>query len=142
MEGVHFGANFTASQTQSPAVKAEWDHFRAQLGKNMDDGYVFTRVILRGSNDPIGVSCVGPEAQTLASNLANDIDGYVDCNGVNWATRGETSYTGIAWNSTSGGTCANPGYIVRPSIANSNWGGINTATCSTNPTQYMEVLFD
>src|SRR5205807_9546976 len=41
---------------------------------------------------------------------------------------------------TSVCACPSPGYVVRPDIANVNWGGVNTATCS-GPSQTMTVSF-
>jgi hypothetical protein len=136
---VEFGADFTTGVTPSAAVAADWGYFKTSLARALSDGRVFTRVTLRGSKDPVGKTCTGAAAQSLATSLSTGATN----NGVACTTGGTWSTSGIYGISaeTSSGNCTNPSYVVRPQIGNANWGGINGATCSP-PSQRMEVLFD
>ena len=135
--------------TASSALQNDWTYFRAQLQAAVNDGRTFSRVILRGSQDHVGKVCVGSGAQTLATNLAAGTQiTNVSCldpqgNTSMWSTYGAAgSYHSIAAEPSNGCTAMNVNsYVVRPDVPSSNWGGINTASCSA-PSQHMEVLFD
>src|SRR5579871_4661013 len=64
------------------------------------------------------------------------------CNGHTWMTCG-TNIDKVfldAGSVCNGSDCPSPGWIIRPCIMNSNWGGANTATCG-GPTQTLTLHF-
>ena len=96
---------------------------------------------MNGTFDPVGITVTD-------SNVVNNIA---------FALRTSTSYGPITVNDRSWivGKCGNgfelsssgsicgcqaPNYIVRPCRGNSNYGGINSATCG-GPSQTMTVIF-
>src|SRR5690606_8741599 len=98
-----------------------WNTFRMQIQALNNFGYLK----LSGSNDPVGVECMGAPANTLCQALGTGVATSTMCNGRTWSvgTCGsgiELSAQGVVCQ------CTNPGYISRPCIGNSNWGGINT----------------
>ena len=102
-------------------------------------------VTLSGTYDTTGITCSDP---TVVAALANAIrtatNGEWTCGGHNWTHCG-TRYTGELWidppSLCSGSNCPNPGYLLRPCCGHSNWGGVNTRTCSSIPTQTMTLEF-
>ena len=99
-------------------------------------------VEITGSNDPTGVSCDGPEANTICTALGSGQPvNNLACNGRMWNVG--VCGTDLELNAQGNGVCqcSNPGYTVRPCIGvnNANWGGVNTATCG-GPTQTINVI--
>ena len=140
--GKTLAQTFTYSETFTSGVAysssdiqwTHWSSFIAQLTPR-----IYTSVTIKGSNDAVGVSV---SDQTVATAIANAL--YSGSPG-SWITGGRTWAVGNCGSglelSATGSVCAcpNPGYIVRPHIANTNWGGVNSATCSAG-TQTMTVI--
>jgi len=121
-----FEQDFVQGQP-SPAQCTAWRAFAAEL---VEQDYRL--LVLRGSNDPEGVSCGDPDviAQIAANiNTNNQARLSYPCDGRTWMTGGCGGGVEL---SAAGSICAcpNPQYIVRPCIGNANWGGVNTATCN------------
>jgi hypothetical protein len=80
----------------------------------------------------------------IANALRTSTTGMWSCGGHQWHFCDRSSYEEL-WldppSSCSGSNCPNPGYLIRPCISNANWGGVNTATCTSNPTQTMTIEF-
>lgn len=119
----------------SPAQGAVWASYIAGLPSSG-----ITSFIIRGSNDPIGITCTNASiAQSVADALRTSGSYSGTSNGHTWYVGGcgggpELSADfGIC-------SCPSPSYCVRPMIGNDNWGGINTSTCG-GPSQTMEVVF-
>jgi hypothetical protein len=130
---VNFTASFVQGQS-SPAQCTTYNAFRASITAGP-----YTQIIMRGTNDPIGVTCTGATANGLCQALRNNtVFPSTLCNGRNWAVG---ACGGGPELSAMGSICAcpSPGYIVRPCIGNSNWGGVNTATCN-GTTQTMTII--
>jgi hypothetical protein len=119
----------------SPAQGAVWASYIAGLPSSG-----VTSFIIRGSNDPVGITCTNAGiAQSVANALRTNGSFSGSSNGHTWYVGGcgggpelSADY-GIC-------SCPSPSYCVRPMIGNDNWGGINTATCF-GPSQTMEVVF-
>ncbi|MDD5223979.1 MAG: lamin tail domain-containing protein [bacterium] len=120
-----------------------WNTFRGKLTET------FNKIIIKGSFDPVGVSCTGPVANTVCHAIRDNSSG-------NWGIcDGRTWFTGYCSNGTWGPgyevtastigytNCAclssSQAYTVRPCIANNNWGGAGTNTCSA-PSQTLTVI--
>jgi len=115
-----------------------WNTWRAGLA----GGY--TRVTIRGTFAPAGLSCSNPSiANALAAAIRTGADFDMACDGHRWTLCG-SRYSGELWldppSLCSGSNCPS-GYLVRPCIGNQNWGGVNTTTCTDNPNQEMIVEF-
>jgi hypothetical protein len=118
-----------------------WTAYRAGLATS---GY--TTLTISGTYDTTGITCSDPTAvQAIANAMRTNTTGTWSCAGHQWhyCNRGGT-YNEL-WldppSSCSGSNCPSPGYLVRPCIGNYNWGGVNTATCTSNPSQTMTVSF-
>ena len=125
-----FSESFTQGQTAA-AQCASWNSFRSQLGAD------HTLVSIRGSNDPTGVTCSGPEAGQICLALRSGTPLTVACDGRTWAV----GLCGGIELSAEGSICQcpSPGYLVRPCHPTTNWGGANTETCDP-PSQTLEVI--
>jgi hypothetical protein len=110
-----------------------WNAFRASLASS---GY--TSVTIKGSNDMTGVTCTGPNANTLCQALRTGGSASVVCNARTW-TVGMCG--GVEISASGACVCTTPAYTVRPCINNLNWGGINTTNCGA-PSQAMSVICD
>ena len=133
--GVFWSDMFSQNQG-SPAACNTWNEFRMSLGAFQN----FSFIQIYGSNDMNGVSCQGAAANTLCQALASgQAVNSLACDGRTWNIGNCGS--GVEINAQGNGVCActNPGYTVRPCIGNSNWGGVNTATCG-GPNQTIEVV--
>ena len=103
-------------------------------------GGPYSAVVIKGSNDPVGVTCNGAAANTLCQALGNaQTVTNVACDGRTWNVGNCGNGPEINAQGNVVCQCTNPGYTVRPCINNSNWGGINTTTCN-GPTQTMQVI--
>ncbi len=135
---ITFTQTFVSGST-STAQCTQWDLFRAQLIPQS-----YSTLNMRGTNDPVGVSVTDP---TIAAQIAAALYGGTT---GSWVSDGRTWNVGNACGgppnppmelSADGDVCqCSTGYIVRPCINNSNWGGINGITCSAG-TQDMTVEF-
>jgi hypothetical protein len=134
-------ANFTSGSSAGTSVEESWRIFLINV-----PSAGATSLRMRGTFNTTGVALT-TNVSTFISNM-----------------KAGTSYTTASWivnigcgspsigqtGTTSGQSvdigfnisfcdCPNPGYNVRPHIGNSNWGGINTATCG-GPSQFMSVV--
>lgn len=137
---VTYSENFTSGQTPGAQCTA-WGTFLSSIDANT----TYNTITIKGSNDETGRVCTGASANTICQNLRTLTTSVaISCGGWSWKT-GPCQVGGGPGNnielSANGSTCAcsNPGYIARPCIGNTNWGGINGATCSA-PTQRIDVV--
>jgi len=140
-----FSATFTNGQTPTAQCNA-WNTWRATLMPGQYLGVTFRGTANAGAM--IGVTCNDPAmANALANAIKTGVNGtqYTSpvCNGRIWYLCDR--YGGELWidapSLCSGANCPDPAYIMRVCIGNLNWGGANTPTCTTNPTQVMELIF-
>jgi hypothetical protein len=134
-----YSETFVNGSTPS-AQCTSWNSWRAGLSSS---GY--STVTMSGTYDTTGITCSDPAtAQAIADAIRTLTSGSWSCDGHTWYLCG-TRYTGELWidapSLCSGANCPNPGYILRPCCGHSNWGGVNTATCTSNPTQNMTLEF-
>jgi PKD repeat protein len=128
-----------------PATAAQitkWNNFRAKLVSTN----TYLGMKISGTNNTTGLShsdaTIAKDYATALRTLATYTSPSVGGNVWTLCNR----YQGEVWinppATCSGSNCPNPGYIIRPGIgtANSNWGGINTATCGGSD-QWMELRF-
>lgn len=124
--------NGTVTTSQCTA----WDTWRAGLATS---GY--SRLTILGTFDSVGVSCTDPTSvQALADSIRTETFHTWSCDGRSW----RTGYCGGSVELNAVGNlcqCPDPGYVVRPCISNTNWGGVNTDTCN-GPSQTMTVRFE
>jgi hypothetical protein len=115
-----------------------WQTFVAGLGNT------YTSMRMSGTNDMAGILCNDPTVtKNMAAALKNNTAYTAACNGHTWSNCNR--YSGELWldppSQCSGNNCPSPGYMIRPCIGNPNWGGVNTATCTTNSNQTMTLSF-
>ena len=117
-------------------------------------GSTYTQVTISGSLDPTGVTCSDPAIVNGLANVLNTKSGVeyrwsedavvsVTCNSRTWNTcfcNGVFEFSSHQAENLCG-TCSNPGYVVRPNIDGSIWGGAGTATCEPHPSQILRVEF-
>ena len=128
-----------------PATAAQitkWNNFRAKLLST----YSYLGMRISGTYNTTGLShsdaTVAKDYAAALRTLANYTSPSVGGNVWTLCNR----YAGEVWinppSTCSGSNCPSPGYIIRPGIGtgNSNWGGINTATCGGSD-QWMELRF-
>jgi hypothetical protein len=130
--GVVYSEMFTQGATPSTQC-SNWNTFRAALTG------VYSSITIKGSNDMVGVTCTGNQANQLCQALKNNQAVNVGvCNGRTWAT-GPCGANSIELTATGSICNCNSGYTVRPCINNLNRGGVNTSTCNA-PTQTITVI--
>jgi cysteine-rich repeat protein len=128
--GQVFSQAFVAGQS-SPNQCTAWNNWRGSLAGP------YTKITLRGSNDPVGSVCNGAGANTLCQALKNNQSVSVACDGKTYRT-GQCG-GGIEITTTAAICFCDAGYTVRPCIGNLNWGGINGPTCGA-ANQTLEVV--
>ncbi len=132
---------FINGQATSAASKTAWNNFRAQLVPTN----TYCSMTIKGTFDTVGVTCTDPAVVAAYANALNTLASYTSptCGGNVWSLCG-TRYNGEVWlnppSQCSGANCPNPGYLIRPGITNSNWGGVNTQTCGA-PNQRQWFIF-
>ena len=134
LAAVTYSQAFTSGVTPSSQCSA-WTSFVAQLTVRP-----YTLLVIRGTFDTVGVTVTDPTviAGIAAALRTSTAYGPVTSNGRSWAVG---ACGGGRELSAAGTVCwCNTGYIVRPCIGNSNWGGANTATCGGS-SQTMTVEF-
>lgn len=121
---------------------ASWDTFRASLA-----GSTFTRVTIYGSagsstscTNPASVAAIRAALQTGASLTDHACDGRF------WNVGTFGAVVEVNSKPASGGPfpvgdCGTSDKVIRPCIANANWGGIGSATCGA-PSQNMSIRFE
>jgi hypothetical protein len=132
----YYSAQFPEAGVPSEGAQcASWEAFRAQLTQS-----AYTRVTLRGSEDPGGISCDDAAVASqvcLAINAGASV-GPLDCGSDTWSV-GQCGGTAVAVNSGVCECTTSGAHVVRPCIDNANWGGMGTATCS-GKAQSMDVI--
>ncbi len=133
--------SFTSGVPSTTEQLDSWLAFKAQL---VPENQYFS-IQISGSLDPVGITCTDPARATEFANLLNtNTSGIVSCDGHEWALCA-SRYDGEVWidppELCSGQNCPDPGYIIRPGIFNSNWGGAGTATCGA-PSQTLRLEFN
>ena len=130
-----YSQSFTSGTTPTSQCTA-WTSFVAQLTASS-----YTSLTISGSLDPVGITLTDPN---IISNIASALRtstayGPATSNGYSWMV----GSCGNGYElSASGSICSCPtaSYIVRPCMSNSNYGGVNSNTCS-GPSQTMTVIF-
>ncbi|MEY4002336.1 MAG: hypothetical protein RIT07_378, partial [Bacteroidota bacterium] len=128
-----------------PATAAQitkWNNFRARLLST----YSYLGMKISGTYNTTGLSHSDATVAKDFANALRNVTTYTSpsVGGNVWTLCNR--YLGEVWinppSTCSGSNCPSPGYIIRPGIgtANSNWGGINTATCGGSD-QWMELRF-
>lgn len=132
---------FTNGVTATPAQVTAWNNFRASLL-----ALPYYKVKVTGSVGPTVKECLNPTiVQDIALKLRT-LPGPVATNAYSWIDGPNTWQIGtdingrFGVNMTSLSNCDNPGHVIKPGIANSNWGGWGTATCG-GPTQTITIEF-
>ncbi len=129
-----FNDYFPAGNADTEACTS-WNDFRASLSGD------YSKITLRGSENPEGVSCNGPTADVLCKALHNSSTvRNLSCGGNTWSV-GNCGGTAISVNTSVCSCSSGDIHIVRPCISNPNWGGMGTATCGS-PGQSIEVICD
>ena len=137
-ETLQFEASFTSGVQPSGAC-SDWLAFRDTLGTGQ------TSVTFTGSADVTGgITCSDATVVAqIVDALVNGTQLDVSCDGHQWTVC--ERYNGELWIDPpavcSVNNCPDPGYIFRPCVGNSNWGGANTATCFDLPDQSMTLSF-
>lgn len=137
---VTYSQNFTQSSA-STSQCAAWGVFQGQLTPGS-----YHTMRIWGTNDMTGITLTDFTAVNAMATAIKNASTYISgtLNGHVWSVCNR--YSGEVWvdppSSCSGSNCPNPGYILRPCIggSNSNWGGVNTATCGA-PSQLMAIEF-
>jgi hypothetical protein len=126
-------SNYFPVGNASAAQCTAWNNFRAALTGT------YSKITLRGSANPGGTTCTGANADTLCQALrtGGTVTG-LSCDGNSWNV-GACGGTAVSVNSAVCACPASGAQIVRPCIANPNWGGMGTATCGS-PAQSMDVI--
>ncbi|CAG0985644.1 MAG: T9SS type A sorting domain-containing protein [Bacteroidetes bacterium] len=137
---IMYSDSFLQGQTAAPQKCTDWNTFKSQLTPKC-----YTKVTIKGTYDNVGKFTTDPVIIAAIANALNTNTTYISpsTNGNVWHYCNISS-TQIWINpvsSCSGSNCPNPGYIIRPCIGNSNWGGVNTATCN-GLNQRMTLIFE
>ncbi len=137
---IMFTDTFINGVTPSPAQCSAWTAFRASLTPKC-----YTKLTIKGTFEAVGLTTSDPAIIAAYANALNTNVSYISpiTNGNEWHYCSSTS-THVWVNPVgfcSGANCPNPGYIIRPCIGNSNWGGVKTATCNA-PSQRMTLIFE
>ena len=129
VSSIIYSQSFTNGVT-SPSQCTAWNTFRASLTGT------YSSIKMKGTYNTAGIECTGAIANTIAQALRNGTTGSWSCGGYTWYIGSCGPGIELAINQS---ICSCPtGYSIRPCIGNTNWGGVNTATCS-GPTQTMTV---
>jgi hypothetical protein len=130
-----YSDSFTTGVSPTTAQCNDWDTWRASV-----DAVGCSMVVISGTFDTTGVACTDPVVvEAIGDALRTGTAGSWTCDGRTWYT----SICGPGLELVGSGDdchCSDPGHILRPCIANLNWGGVNTDTCAA-PSQTMTVTF-
>ena len=131
---------FSTGITPTPTQGTTWDNFRAQLLSTLP----YTKMTISGTFDTTGQVCTDPTIILAFANALRTGSSYISplTNGNVWSycAPGRDEVWLNPPSLCSGNNCP-IGYIIRPNQGNSNYGGVNTATCSP-PTQRMTFIFE
>jgi hypothetical protein len=126
---------FVGNQIPSAQCTA-WQTFIAGLQSS------YNGMTISGSNAP-SYTCNDPMITSNMAAALKNVTAYTAvCNGHTWSNCNR--YNDELWldppAQCSGANCPSPGVILRACIGNTNWGGVNTATCGA-PSQTMTLTF-
>jgi hypothetical protein len=135
-----FSGSFTTGQAPSAAVTQDWTNFLQALNPSAYD-----TVTISGTNDSAGRTLTDATiVPQIATAMQNNSSGSWTVGTVTWRVGGCGGVELNANNTSDPGgsicNCSSLGYVIRPTIGNSNWGGANTATCD-GPSQTITVTF-
>lgn len=130
-----YSAFFTGGLVPSSQC-TQWSSFVASLL-----GYSYKMLIFNGTYDTVGLTVTDPVTISGIASALRLSGSYSSglINGRVWMV-GPCGGGPELSASNSICSCPSPEYITRPCIGNSNFGGVNTATCG-GPTQTMTVIF-
>jgi hypothetical protein len=124
---VTFSEVFTGSSSNKCT---EWGTFQAALNPGS-----YTSVTMSGSFDVTGITCTDPTIVNALADAIKNVTDYISpsSGGHVWSTCAR--YQSEVWidppSLCSGSNCPSPGYILRPCIGASVWGGVNSNTCGS-----------
>src|SRR5687768_16113570 len=125
---------FVNGITPTPTQMNTWNTWRAQLTPNQ-----YCQMWIGGTYDTAGKYCADTAVVHAFAAAIQNYTSYTSpttCNGYTWSICNR--YLGEIWLNPpaecDGNNCPT-GYIIRVGIGNLNWGGVNTATCTSNPSQ-------
>lgn len=139
-----YSHQFGADATYCPGDPQydDWLTYRASLPS---EGVL--SITVSGSQDQVGRTCADPAlAQQIADAMRDQAVLTSMCGGINWAVGNNCHVAGGCGNpdndlvlSAGGSICScSTFYVLRPGIANQNWGGIQSRSCDSS-TQTMTV---
>lgn len=128
-----YSQSFTTGTTPSSQCTA-WTTFQATLTCT-----AYTLLRLSGSNSVAGINETNPVVvNAIAAALRTSSAYSGTSNGITWMVGACGSGSEL---SAAGSICSCPtSSLIRPCIGNSNWGGLNSATCG-GVSQTITVLF-
>lgn len=151
---ITYNDTFTSGVTYCPGDKQydDWVNFRKSLDTNV---YKFLKITMKGTFAKSGKECNDSFiVRRIANALKNPGTMFSDsCNGNKWvvSTPGSCMATGCTKVADNVGiaadgainacTCIKPSWQIRPAVGNTNWGGVNTQSCSPIPSQRMVLEF-
>lgn len=151
---ITFNDTFTSGVTYCPGDRQydNWAKFRNTLDTV---SFRFLKVNMRGTYAKSARECRDSLiVRRLANALKNPGTMYSDsCNGFKWVVSvpGSCMASGCAKTTDNVGiaadgainacACIKPSWQIRPAVGNSNWGGVNTLSCSPIPSQKMILEF-
>jgi hypothetical protein len=121
---------FTQSQVPPAQHCTDWNAFRASLTGT------YTSITVRGSNNMVGKTCSGAQANQLCQALRTGTATTLVCGADTWYVG--TCSAGIEVSAQGQCTCTSQ-YAVRPCINHQDWGGVQTTSCNA-PSQTLEVV--
>lgn len=151
---ISFNDTFTSGVTYCPGDRQydNWLKFRNSLDTV---SFRFLKVKMSGTFTKTARECNDSIiVRRIANALKNPGSMFSDsCNGYKWVVSvpgsclasGCAKYAdnvGIAADgATNACACIKPSWQIRPAVGNSNWGGVNTQSCSPIPSQKMILEF-
>lgn len=138
---VTYSGSFTSEVSYSAGTSQcdDWNAFRLGINATGKPTDVYSKVTLWGSNDPVGITCTGAQANQICATIQLGGPATILCDGHGWDIKDCSSMgVAVAVDSGSACSCSNPGYILRPCLGDAEWGGIKGATCHA-PTQTISI---
>lgn len=115
-----------------------WASFNASLNTSL---HIFDSVAFSGSNAPTVFTCANP---AVVAQIANALRGNgvvtTACDGHTWAVAPCASGPALGVDNPACSSCADL-YAIRPQIGNTNWGGFNSPSCNSGPSQTLTLTF-
>jgi len=131
-DGAHYSAWFPQRAVLvGDSQCQDWRTFRESLNGTYD------RITIRGTEDPVGVTCSGPAATSLCAAMRDGGELTTECDGRTWVAGGCGDEISAGSERTC--QCKENAHTVRPCLGNQNWGGAGTGTCGA-AAQTLEVI--